>query len=104
MKIQNDCYEYDDKTKREIGNRIQEARLKKGMDSVVLADYIGVGRNQLSRIENGRANCTLPQLFTICKLLGCSSDYILFGDTGKDMIITEEQAAAISNLLKAFLV
>ena len=73
------------------------------MDSVVLADYIGIGRNQLSRIENGRANCTLPQLFMVCKLLGCSSDYLLFGDMQKkDVMITEDQSKAINNLLKVF--
>jgi transcriptional regulator with XRE-family HTH domain len=98
----NETYEYNDDIKYAIGQRIQEARLKKGMDSVVLADYIGVGRNQLSRIENGRANCTLPQLFMVCKLLGCSSDYLLFGDVKKDVMITEEQAKAINNLLKVF--
>ena len=44
-----ETYEYTDEVKFEIGRRIQEVRLKKGMDSVVLADYIGIGRNQLSR-------------------------------------------------------
>ena len=98
-----ETYEYTDEVKFEIGRRIQEVRLKKGMDSVVLADYIGIGRNQLSRIENGRANCTLPQLFMVCKLLGCSSDYLLFGNMQKkDVMITEDQSKAINNLLKVF--
>jgi hypothetical protein len=38
----------------------------------------------------------------VCKLLGCSSDYLLFGDVKKDVMITEEQAKAINNLLKVF--
>jgi len=97
-------YEYNDEIRFEIGQRIQNARIKMGMESVVLADYIGVGRNQLSKIENGRANCTLSQLFMICKILGCSSDYLLFGDVGKDVMITVEQSKAITNLLKMFLV
>ena len=101
MKVKEE-YEYNDEVKFSIGQRIQEMRMKKGMDSVVVADYIGVGRNQLSRIENGRANCTLPQLFIICKLLGCSSDYLLFGDAGKNVTITEEQSKAINNLLTMF--
>lgn len=93
-------YEYNDEVKFSIGQRIQEMRMKKGMDSVVVADYIGVGRNQLSRIENGRANCTVPQLFVLAQMLDCSVDYLMFGK--KEVHLSKEQEQLVLALVKSF--
>ena len=49
--------EYDKNVQFEIGQRIQEMRLDKNMKSIELATELGITRNQMSRIENGRANC-----------------------------------------------
>lgn len=99
MKV-NEEYEYNDEVKFSIGQRIQEMRMKKGMDSVVVADYIGVGRNQLSRIENGRANCTVPQLFVLAQMLDCSVDYLMFGK--KEVHLSKEQEQLVLALVKSF--
>ena len=55
--------EYDKDVQFEIGQRIQKMRLKNNMKSIELAVELGITKNQMSRIENGRANCTIPQLF-----------------------------------------
>lgn len=46
--------EYDKNVQFEIGQRIQEMRLDKNMKSIELATELGITRNQMSRIENGK--------------------------------------------------
>lgn len=71
--------EFDKNVQWEVGQRIQEARLTKGIAGVEVAAYLGIGKNQMSRIENGKANCTIPQLYVLSQLLDCSVDYLMFG-------------------------
>lgn len=52
------------------------------------------------RIENGRANCTVPQLYVISQILGCSVDYLLFGK--QRLTISQEQADSIKGLIETF--
>ena len=59
--------EYDKDVQFEIGQRIQKMRLKNNMKSIELAVELGITKNQMSRIENGRANCTIPQLYSFFK-------------------------------------
>ena len=66
--IQEDIKEYDDEIKMHIGNRIQEVRIAKGVAASDLAAYLNIGSNQMSRIETGKANCTIPQMFIISQL------------------------------------
>jgi ribosome-binding protein aMBF1 (putative translation factor) len=92
--------EYDEKTQWEIGKRIQETRIAKGFAGVDVAACLGIGKNQLSRIENGKANCTVPQLFILSQLLGCSVDFLLFGTPCQRY--SREQVNSIKSLLEAF--
>jgi plasmid maintenance system antidote protein VapI len=92
--------EFDHKVKLEIGQRIQKERLSKDMSGVDVAAYLGIGKNQLSRIENGKANCTVPQLFILSQLLGCSVDFLLFGTPSQRY--SQEQVDSIKSLLEAF--
>lgn len=95
--------EYDKNVQFEIGQRIQEIRLDKNMKSIELATELGITRNQMSRIENGRANCTISQLFILLQILGGSADYILFGKKYEHEIkITKEQKEVLINLINAF--
>ena len=95
--------EYDKNVQFEIGQRIQEMRLDKNMKSIELATELGITRNQMSRIENGRANCTISQLFILLQILGGSVDYILFGKKyEREIKITKEQKEVLINLINAF--
>lgn len=97
-----DVEEFDENKKLQLGQRIQEERLKKEISAADLAEYMGIGTNQLSRIENGKANCTVPQLFVISQILECSVDYLV---TGKDNYskYTPEQERCIAALVASFM-
>ncbi len=95
-----DVQEYNSDIQFQIGQRIQNLRIAKGIAAIDLAVELGIGKNQMSRIENGRANCTLPQLFILIQILGCSADYLLYGK--EPLTISQEQADSIRNLLQSF--
>ena len=92
--------EYNRNVQFEIGQRIQKLRISKGIAGIDMATYLDIGKNQLSRIENGRAGCTMPQIYVLVQILECSPEYLLFGIEGKKY--TKEQESAINTMLKAF--
>ncbi|RHV34567.1 XRE family transcriptional regulator [Coprococcus sp. OM04-5BH] len=95
--------EYDKNVQFEIGQRIQEMRLDKNMKSIELATELGITRNQMSRIENGRANCTIQQLYIMSQIFEHSMDYIISGKRGRqENKITFAQREAIDKMLRAF--
>ena len=49
------------------------------MSGATLGAYLGISANQVSRIETGKAKCSLEHFFVIAQLLNCSADYLLFG-------------------------
>lgn len=93
--------EFDKNVQWEIGQRIQEARLAKGIAGVEVAAYLGIGKNQMSRIETGRANCTIPQLYVLTQLLDCSVEYIFFGKQ-QSSLYSKEQELCIEALITCF--
>ena len=92
-----DFNEYNSDVQFQIGQRIQKLRIDKKID---LAAVLDIHSNQMSRIENGRANCTVPQLYVISQILGCSVDYLLFGK--QRLTISQEQADSIKGLIETF--
>lgn len=95
-----DYDEYNSDVRFKIGQRIQMLRIDKKIAAVDLATILKISSNQMSRIENGRANCTISQLYVISQILGCSADYLLFGK--KSLTISVEQEASIKGLIDAF--
>ena len=65
-----DFKEYSSDVQLQIGQRIQKLRIDKKIAAVDLAAVLDIQSNQMSRIENGRANCTVPQLYVISQILG----------------------------------
>lgn len=70
----------DEKTMQEIGKRIQNARKEMHLSSINLADYVGIGSNQMSRIETGKVPIKIEYLFLLPQILNVTSDYLLFGE------------------------
>lgn len=70
---------FTEEVMKEMGRRIQNARKKKGFKAIDFADIIGIGKDQLSRIENGRVECKLEYIFVIAQYVDKSADYLLFG-------------------------
>lgn len=57
----------------------------------------------MSRIENGRANCTIQQLYIMSQIFEHSMDYIISGKKGRqENKITFAQREAIDKMLRAF--
>ena len=97
MIAENDVMTLDETQRMNIGMRIQEQRIKCGMSGAMLGAYLGINQNQVSRIETGKAKCSLEHLFVIAQVLNCSADYLLFGK--KQMpILTQMQVDLIEQL------
>lgn len=98
--VDTDVQEYSDDIRFQIGQRIQEMRLEKCIPGIEVAAILNIGKNQLSRIETGRANCTVPQLFVLAQMLDCSVDYLMFGK--KEVHLSKEQEQLVLELVKSF--
>ena len=71
---------FDSNTMLSMGARIQEKRIEKGIKAIDFAELMGISKDQLSRIENGRTVCRTEHLYVIAQLLEVSVDYLLFGN------------------------
>ncbi len=99
----NSVEDITDDIRKQIGWRIQEKRIEKGIKAVDLSTYLNITANQVSRIERGCAGIDIYKLIVICKILGVSADYILFGEMKEENItISKEQFDAINGLINMF--
>ena len=82
MKENSNKYDYDRSLDnlRDIGNRIAEARTKKGMKSVELALRLGVSKDFMSRVENGKTTFSDNFLEKVAESLEVTIDYLIKGD------------------------
>ena len=103
MIAENDVMTLDETQRMNIGMRIQEQRIKCGMSGAMLGAYLGINQNQVSRIETGKAKCSLEHLSVIAQVLNCSADYLLFGK--KQMpVLTQMQVDLIERLHQSIVI
>lgn len=69
-----------------IGNRIRDRRHTLKVTEQELADAIGVTRQHISAIEQGKAFPSLSSLAKLAEELGVTTDYLV---TGKESAITD---------------
>ena len=63
---------------KETGKRIRELRKNKGWNQDDLAEKLGISRNTLSAVENGKKEkFTLDILLSCCELFQCDIGYLL---------------------------
>lgn len=62
-----------------IGERIKEARRKKGWSQEQLSEEIDVSTAYMSRVERGSTEINLKRLANISKALGTSMEYLIGG-------------------------
>lgn len=62
-----------------IGSRILECRKKLGYSREKLAEAADVSNSFLAEVEHGTKNFSVPVMARLCKALGVSADYLLFG-------------------------
>lgn len=64
--------------------RIRKAREEQGYTRERFAEKLDVSVSYLAELERGRTGISVKMLTKICKLLGLSADYVLFGAERSD--------------------
>ncbi len=68
------------------GDRIKEIREKKGMTQEQLAEKAKLSKGFLSDVENNKKNISSQFLLKIANALGASVDYLLLGESKKNIV------------------
>ena len=69
----------DAATKRAIGKRIRSKRESAGYTRERLSELCALSPRFLANVELGDSAVSLETLITLCRVLSCSSDDLLFG-------------------------
>lgn len=64
-------------SKELFGQRIRELRLARKETQPVLAELLGVGKSQISEIENGNHTTSAERIVLLCEHYKVSADYLL---------------------------
>ncbi len=83
-----------DTLKAQIGLRLRERRERAGYTREKLGELCSLSPRFIANIELGDSTFSLDSLMTVCRVLSCSSDYLLFGDN----VDTEVWSETISKL------
>lgn len=70
-----------DTLKAEIGRRFREKREEAGYTREKLGELCSLSPRFIANIELGDSTFSLNSLMTVCRVLSCSSDYLLFGNS-----------------------
>lgn len=76
---------------KQIGERVRQARTRKGMTQAQLAEALEVSAHFLSNIEQGKQAMNVLTLSDICETLDVSADWILRDCTPEAHRITESE-------------
>ena len=68
-----------DAVKAQIGQRLREKREKAGYTREQLGELCSLSPRFIANIEFGDSTFSLDSLMNVCRVLSCSSDYLLFG-------------------------
>lgn len=68
-------------TKAQIGQRLREKREQAGYTREKLGELCSLSPRFIANIEFGDATFSLDSLMAVCRVLACSSDYLLFGNS-----------------------
>lgn len=71
--------------------RIRRAREEAGYTRERFAELLDVSVSYLAEVERGRTNVSVKTLISICRVLGLSADYVLFGeDRNSDTLLLDK--------------
>jgi len=62
---------------KKVGSNLRQRRLSKGISLIKLSNESGIDYSLLSRIENGKINTTIYQLYKISKRLDITMSALL---------------------------
>lgn len=75
--------------KSQIGRRLRDKREQAGYTREKLGELCSLSPRFIANIELGDSTFSLDSLMSICQVLSCSSDYLLFGNNIDDGAWTE---------------
>lgn len=79
--------------KKQIGNRVKQMRIEKGLTLKELSALVGLSYSQLSLIENGEYMLTEKRAADIGEALEVGVEWLLYGDEEKKYFPLNEQMA-----------
>lgn len=68
-----------------FGERLKNARLKKGMTQESLGNSLGIDKSRISDYENGNRRCSITTAYRLAKTIGVSFDYLFDGKEENEM-------------------
>lgn len=77
-------------------NKLKELRIEKGIKQIELARLMSVGQQTVSRYETGERDLSTDAISFLCRLFGCTSDYLLGLSAQRTMQISDEDAALVA--------
>ena len=69
--------------KKQVGNRLKQMRIEKGLTLKELSDLVGLSDSQLCLIENGVGTLTEKRAVDIAEALEVGLEWLLYGDEEK---------------------
>ena len=86
---------------RTVGERIKNAREKRGLSRAALAEEVGVSAKTLGRWERGQTGpLTIHRMADLSEVLGCSVEWLVCGDGWMNGDRLDEEAAVFVHLLE----
>ena len=72
----------------DIGRRIKQKRMEKGLTQEKLAELVGIGPSHMSHLESGKTVASMDVFIELCNVLECSADELLCREivTAKPML------------------
>lgn len=67
--------------RKDLGNRIRDARVARGLSQVTLAELAGVSPQYLGQLERGLRDPSLGVAVRVARALGVSVDWLATGET-----------------------
>lgn len=67
--------------KAEIGQRLRKKREQSGYTREKLGELCSLSPRFIANVELGDSTFSIDSLMNVCRVLSCSSDYLLFGDS-----------------------
>ena len=89
---------YTDSDKLEIAKRISGLRSAKKITQEKMAELIDVSYATYMKIEHGGQNLTIRHLFNISRVLGISTDILLFGEIDKTNNLNFDEYIKLSEI------
>lgn len=76
-------------------NRIRALRKKNKLTQLQVGKYLGVGNTAVSMYETGQRHLDEETVSQLCRLFGCTADYLLGRSPSPMPVISPEDAAVL---------